>query len=603
MTRSQVLVQVPVAGRALRAAGVMLALWAGSGCGADEGLQQWRPEPLLPGAPLPGLPGAPQQVEVVAGEASLRVTWSPPSPDTGPVEQYEVRCAPDCGAQRVEAHVREVRFEGLLEEAQYTLGVAALNARGEGPLALSVAVRVPKRERLPGAPTGVTATAGDAAAQLRWTAPSKTGGSALRSYTVRCEPACAPLSVPASTPSATVAGLQNGTAYTFRVSASNDAGEGPQSAASNAVTPQGSEPPPPPPPPAAAERWVSAYYVGYQRELYPETELDFSTLTHLIVGRVTPLATGALSTHFDIDDVTGPAMARTLSQRAHAAGRKALLMVGGEGEHDNFASAASEANRARFVANLLGTMDGLGYDGLDLDWEPILPEDHAPLLALLQALRAQRPGLLLTVPVGWVNANFPEDADPFYAQLAAQVDQLNLMSYSMAGAWGGWDSWHHAALYDAAPSHPSSVDSTVRAFLAAGVPAAKLGVGLGFYGSCWTGVSTPRVPITGGVAELPGDNAMSYANIVSLYAPQATRSWDERAQAPYLSSSTGAGPQRCNFISYEDPQSILAKGAYARSAGLGGAIVWTVNQGHLPAQPAGSRDPLMQAAYQGFLAP
>jgi chitinase len=79
--------------------------------------------------------------------------------------------------------------------------------------------------------------------------------------------------------------------------------------------------------------------------------------------------------------------------------------------------------------------------------------------------------------------------------------------------------------------------------------------------------------------------------------------WDAAAQQAYLSSSSGAGPQRCHFVSYEDPQSILAKGAYARAHGLGGAIVWTVNQGHLPAQPAGSRDPLMQAAYEGFLAP
>ena len=602
--------QGAVARRALGAAAVALVLWTGAGCGAgDEALEQPVPEPLAPGEPAapPPLPGPPQAVQAAVEGDGLRASWSAPaaSAEAGPVQRYALRCTPDCGVQQVDAEVRELQLQGLLEDTEYTLQVAAVNARGEGPAALSSPVRLPKKSRRPGAPTSVSAVAGDAQATVRWTAPSQTGGSALRSYTVRCTPACTARSVAASATSVTVTGLSNGTAYTFRVSAVNDAGEGAASSPSSAVTPQAPAPPPPPPPPppASSGRWVSAYYVGYQRSLYPEAELDFSTLTHLIVGRVTPLATGALNTTFDIDATNGPAMARTLSQRAHAAGKKALLMVGGAGEHDTFASAASSANRARFVSNLLSAMDSLGYDGLDLDWEPILDADQAPLLALVQALRAARPGILLTLPAGWVNANFPGDVGAYYAQLAAQLDQLNLMSYDMAADWTGWDSWHFSALYGESATHPSSIDSTVRAYLAAGVPAAKLGLGLGFYGSCWRGVSAPRVPVTSSVALLESDNAMSYANIVALYAPRATAAWDEAAQQAYLTSGSGAGPQGCNFISYEDPRSIQAKGAYARAKGLGGAIVWTVNEGHLASAPAGSRDPLMQAAADAFLAP
>ncbi|MBF5041946.1 glycosyl hydrolase [Aggregicoccus sp. 17bor-14] len=594
--------------RSLGAVAVLLVLWTGAGCGAgDEALEQPTPEPLAPGEPAvpPALPpGAPQGVQAAVAGDGLLASWSAPaaSAGAGPVQRYSLRCTPDCGEQQVDAQVHELQLQGLREDTEYTLEVAAVNTVGEGPAALSSPVRLPKRSRLPGAPTAVSAAAGDAQATVRWTAPSQTGSSALRSYTVRCTPACTARSVAAPATSVTVPGLSNGTAYTFRVSAVNDAGEGAASSASNAVTPQAPLPPPPPPP-AASGRWVSAYYVGYQRSLYPEAELDLSTLTHLIVGRVTPLATGTLNTTFDIDATNGPAMARTLSSRAHAAGKKALLMVGGAGEHDTFAAAASSANRARFVSSLLSAMDSLGYDGLDLDWEPILDADQAPLLALVQALRAARPGILLTLPAGWVNANFPGDVGSYYAQLAAQLDQLNLMSYDMAADWTGWDSWHFAALYGESATHPSSIDSTVRAYLAAGVPAAKLGLGLGFYGSCWRGVSAPRVPVTASVALLESDNAMSYANIVSLYAPRATAAWDEAAQQAYLTSSSGAGPQGCNFISYEDPRSILAKGTYARSQGLGGAIVWTVNEGHLASAPAGSRDPLMRAAADAFLAP
>jgi hypothetical protein len=93
----------------------------------------------------------------------------------------------------------------------------------------------------PAAPTGVTATAADASAQVSWTAPAN-NGSAITSYTVTPyigTTAQTPTTVSGSPPatSVTVSGLTNGTAYTFRVSATNAVGTGPQSTASAAVTP------------------------------------------------------------------------------------------------------------------------------------------------------------------------------------------------------------------------------------------------------------------------------------------------------------------------------------------------------------------------------
>jgi hypothetical protein len=99
----------------------------------------------------------------------------------------------------------------------------------------------------PGAPTGVTATAGNGQATVSWTTPSSNGGSAITGYTVTPYIGSVPqtpqtvLGSPPAT-STTVPGLTNGTAYTFTVSATNAIGTGPASAPSNSVTPSAAGP-------------------------------------------------------------------------------------------------------------------------------------------------------------------------------------------------------------------------------------------------------------------------------------------------------------------------------------------------------------------------
>ncbi|HEV2346280.1 MAG TPA: fibronectin type III domain-containing protein [Actinocrinis sp.] len=93
----------------------------------------------------------------------------------------------------------------------------------------------------PGTPSSVTATPGNASATVFWSAPPD-GGAVISSYTVT--PYAAGVAQPATTvtgtpapASAVVAGLTNGTSYTFTVSATNAIGTSPASAASNAIVP------------------------------------------------------------------------------------------------------------------------------------------------------------------------------------------------------------------------------------------------------------------------------------------------------------------------------------------------------------------------------
>lgn len=87
------------------------------------------------------------------------------------------------------------------------------------------------------APIIGAATASDAQATVSFSAPLSDGGSAITSYTVTSNPGAITATGTASP--VTVAGLINGTAYTFTVTATNGAGASASSNPSNAVTPIG----------------------------------------------------------------------------------------------------------------------------------------------------------------------------------------------------------------------------------------------------------------------------------------------------------------------------------------------------------------------------
>jgi Calx-beta domain/Fibronectin type III domain len=87
----------------------------------------------------------------------------------------------------------------------------------------------------PGAPTKVTAVAGDSSAMVSFVAPASDGGSDINSYTVTASPGGATASGIASP--ITISGLTNGTAYAFTVTATNAHGTGPASLPSSPVTP------------------------------------------------------------------------------------------------------------------------------------------------------------------------------------------------------------------------------------------------------------------------------------------------------------------------------------------------------------------------------
>jgi fibronectin type 3 domain-containing protein len=97
----------------------------------------------------------------------------------------------------------------------------------------------------PGAPTSLSAVAGDGSVSLTWTAPSFDGGSPLTGYRIYRGTSPGTETFLQSAPAATVFQddmVENGTAYYYKVSAENAVGEGPLSNEASA-SPSGVVPP------------------------------------------------------------------------------------------------------------------------------------------------------------------------------------------------------------------------------------------------------------------------------------------------------------------------------------------------------------------------
>jgi len=187
----------------------------------------------------PAVPAAPNAPTTTSANTSATVNWVAPT-DVGssPITGYVL--TPYIGSTAQTAidlgNVTSDVVTGLTNGTAYTFTVAAINAVGT-ILTSPFSSPVTPAAAVPGAPTGVTATAGKGSVKLTWKAPSSNGGATITHYVLK--PSKGSSVTVGDVTTDTVTGLTNGTAYTFTVAATNSAGTGPASAPSKSVTPDG----------------------------------------------------------------------------------------------------------------------------------------------------------------------------------------------------------------------------------------------------------------------------------------------------------------------------------------------------------------------------
>src|SRR5262245_61891524 len=216
---------------------------------------------------------------------------------------------------------------------------------------------------------------------------------------------------------------------------------------------------------------------------------------------------------------------------------------------------------------------------------------------LIQQFRATAgPDFLLTmaapaiVPTGLPQSyhDTPSTYFEWLRQCAQSFDWLNVMSYDYHGAFDDLvkvGTGVNAPLaQDSTPNGPFSIKQTVEAYLAAGIPADKIVLGMPTYGRSFTVANpsqlaadhSPGKPFSAGGAPGPATQIVGvlayYEILPKLKSNELTASWDEATLTPYAYSSTTG-----EWVSYDNPDSLAYKAAYVNARGLGGAMVFSID--------------------------
>ncbi len=277
----------------------------------------------------------------------------------------------------------------------------------------------------------------------------------------------------------------------------------------------------------------SFYVVGYVPNWINVTtfanNFDYSKVTHINFAFQNPNAAGNL-----VESSTG---LTTLVTKAHAAGVKVLVSLGGGGASEDatirgyYFNLITSANRAAFVSKISDYVDQYSLDGVDIDMEgPAINSNYDGFITeLASSMHGNNRGKLLTAALkhdyggnNVLNATLPK------------FDFINIMAYDATGSWDATPGQHSSMSY---------AQTSLNYWVNKGMPKNKITLGLPFYGYGWNADA--------------GNQA--YSTILAQY--------------PTAWNSDVIG----NIIYYNGVQTIEDKTQYAKDNGYAGVMIWELS--------------------------
>ena len=346
----------------------------------------------------------------------------------------------------------------------------------------------------------------------------------------------------------------------------------------------------------------------YPERNYPVTRIPAGMLTHVIYASLNVSEDGQC-THGDImadieheypgddpeESIKGNFKQLSLLKQEHSH-LKTLISIGGWDMSEHFSDAASsETSRQQLAESCIEFLRQYDFDGLETDWKyPVngqngtgRPEDKRNYTLLLAELRHQLDVLeekenrdyLLTIAAPSRQTTI---VNYELVDLRQYIDWFTISAYDYNGGWKKRTGF--AAPLNEVEEDPFEkpqslhVHGSVQTYLAAGVPASKLVLGVPFFGRGWSGVENKNhglYQLADGevMGSWPFDGRLNYSYIVSEFLPNHIRYWNDEARVPWLyNPTTGI------MISYEDSQSLTEKVIYAAEHGLSGIAAWELSR-------------------------
>jgi GH18 family chitinase len=335
---------------------------------------------------------------------------------------------------------------------------------------------------------------------------------------------------------------------------------------------------------------IVGYFPGWaiHAQNYHVSNIPADKLTHINYAFAGVSASGECASIRPQDDQINLPALQLLKQQYQ--GLQTIISIGGAAHSNNFSKAVGSAAARQYLAqSCVNFMKASGCDGIDIDWEFPGPTDKSNYTELLKELRSQLNTQGATDGVQYLlTAALPAKPE-HYANLALDqihqhVDWINLAAYNFYTATSS--KTHFSSSLYSALSDPESdpkkhslynVDAAVQAYLSAGVPPAKLVVGVPFFGHGWAGV--PNVnhglyqPATGpAYGTWANDGVFDYKDLTNNYLQTYLRFWSAETSVPWLYS-----PDTGVMISYDDAQSVGLKADYVNANNLAGTMIWPLS--------------------------
>lgn len=327
----------------------------------------------------------------------------------------------------------------------------------------------------------------------------------------------------------------------------------------------------------------------------PMSDEHWAAFTHNIHHIVTPVIIDSTTVDLDTTNAHVSRDAAEMVSMAHANGQPILIAVGNSAD---MATATDSAHLDSFVNALMNFITTYHYDGIDIDWEGSI--DQTKYSNFVNALRTSLDAYAAPLGGKGLLAAF---FGPVSIAAANQgnLDYVNVSCYDNFD-WNLSLVWHNNALYD--PNNMGgghSCQLKMQSFVNAGVPHAKLGVGIPFYGWKWTTGSDvdgngPYYP--GQILTTPATSLVFkwYREILKdpLFIPANQHRDTAAGNVPYL--SVNAGGSNNVFLTYDDATSVAEKYNFTVNNGYGGVCVWTEDYDYIATgTTAAERHPLAEA--------